>query len=196
MERLVEICSIHGSSEVFGGESSIYSPVRGAFVRDALDRGYRLGIIASGDTHDGHPGRRTEGARVNGILGVFARELTREALWEAFHRRHVYGTTGAKILLFFRVADAPMGSEVTWPEGSGALPIALMAVGCAPIRTVEIIRDGRVILQEPGEGLLARLLVEDPAPPTEGTSYYYARILQQDGEMAWSSPVWVTDAPR
>jgi len=31
----------------------------------------------------------------------------------------------------------------------------------------------------------------DAALPA-GTSWYYARILQQDGELAWSSPIWVT----
>jgi hypothetical protein len=25
-----------------------------------------------------------------------------------------------------------------------------------------------------------------------GESYYYVRVIQQDGEMAWGSPAWVT----
>ena len=25
-----------------------------------------------------------------------------------------------------------------------------------------------------------------------GTSYYYLRIEQKDGQLAWSSPIWVT----
>ena len=25
-----------------------------------------------------------------------------------------------------------------------------------------------------------------------GESWYYARVLQEDGQLAWSSPVWIT----
>ncbi len=190
-EWLVEICSIHGSSEYYGGESSIYNPVEGAFVRDALGRGYKLGIIGGGDTHDGHPGQRSVGAMVNGIVGVYSAELTREALWEAFRKRQVYGTSGPKIILNFRVADSPMGSEVTWPASKGPIPIAIRAVGCDEIERIEIIRNGEPVFQEKGEGPFIQFLLDDPQPP-QGTSWYYARILQKDGNMAWSSPVWVT----
>lgn len=189
-ECLVEICSIHGSSEHYGGEACIYHPVKGAFVRDALARGYRLGFIASGDTHDGHPGQRSVGALVTGLLGVYSPQLTREAIWEALRRRQVYATSGPKIILHFRVGNSPMGSEVSWPAAQGDLPIALQVVACEPIRSVEIIRNGEPVYQQPGEGVWMQLLVEDPQPPA-GTSWYYARVVQDDGNLAWSSPVWV-----
>jgi hypothetical protein len=189
-EWLVEICSIHGSSEYFGCEVGIYHPHEGHFVRDALSRGYRLGIIASGDTHDGHPGQRSINARVNGLVGVYASELTREAVWEAFQLRRVYGTSGAKIILNFRVCDSPMGSEVNRSKSKGPVPIALRTVCCDDIDRIEIIRNGVPIFVEPGDGKFAVFLIEDPEPP-EGTSWYYARVLQKDGNMAWSGPVWV-----
>ena len=28
-------------------------------------------------------------------------------------------------------------------------------------------------------------------PPTNGESYYYLRVTQMNGQMAWSSPIWV-----
>ncbi len=190
MERLVEICSIHGSSEYYGGEKCIYRPVKGAFVRDALGKGYKLGIMASGDTHDGHPGKRTAGTPATGIMGVFAPTLTREAVWDAMKKRHVYGTSGPKIILFFRVANSPMGSETSWPAEKGPVPISVMAVGCAEIAGVEIIRNGDLLFREVDLGFVARILLEDPKPP-KGANWYYARIVQNDGNMAWSSPVWV-----
>jgi hypothetical protein len=195
-EWLVEICSIHGSSEYYGCEAGIYRPQQGHFVRDALSRGYKLGIIASGDTHDGHPGQRSINARVTGLVGVYAPELTREAVWQAFKKRRVYGTSGAKIILNFRVCDSPMGSEVNWPKSKGAVPIGLRAVCCDTIKNIAIIRNGVPVFMENGKninGVFAALLIEDPEP-LEGTSRYYARVLQEDGHMAWSSPVWVTPA--
>jgi len=190
-ECLVEICSIHGSSEYYGCESGIYHPEEGHFVRDALSRGYKLGIIGSGDTHDGHPGQRSINAPVTGILGVYASELTREAVWEAFRKRRVYGTSGPKIILNFRVCDSPMGSEVNWAASKGPIPIVFRSVCCDKIDRIEIIRNGIPIFREKGEDVFIQLLIEDPEPP-KGTSWYYARVLQKDGNMAWSSPVWVT----
>jgi len=28
-----------------------------------------------------------------------------------------------------------------------------------------------------------------------GTSYYYVRVVQEDGQVAWSSPIWVNYKP-
>jgi len=190
-EWLVEISSIHGSSEYYGCESGIYHPQKGHFVRDALSLGYKLGIIGSGDTHDGHPGQRSVNAPVTGIIGVYAPELTREAVWEAFRKRQVYGTSGPKIILNFRVCNSSMGSEVNWSVSKGPIPIAFRAVCCEKIDRIEIIRNGVPVFIEKGEGLFVQFLIEDPEPQ-KGTSWYYARILQEDGNMAWSSPVWVT----
>jgi hypothetical protein len=190
-EWLVEISSIHGTSEYYGGEASIYRPVKGTFVRDALLRGYRLGIIGSGDTHDGHPGQRTIGARVSGLLAVYSPELTREAVWEAFQRRHVYATSGPKTILNFRVADSPMGSEVKWSASRGPVPLSIRVIGCDEIASVEIIRNGEKMFDEKAEGVFVNYLLKD-TQMKPGTSWYYSRILQKDGNMAWSSPVWVT----
>ena len=191
MEWLVEISSIHGTSEYYGGESMIYRPVKGAFVRDALMRGYRLGIIGSGDTHDGHPGQRTIGAAVSGLVGVYSTGLTREGVWDSFKRRHVYATSGPKIILDFRVGDSPMGSEITWTASKGSVPLVIRAIGCDEIVSVEIIRNGEQIIKEKAEGVFVHYLLKD-SQPQSGTSWYYARVLQKDGNMAWSSPVWVT----
>ena len=188
-EWLVEIYSVHGSSESYRGASCIYRPVKGAFVFDALNRGYKLGIIGSGDTHDGHPGQRTVGAPTGGLFGLFAPELTRHAVWDAFKKRHVYGTSGEKIILFSRTADAPMGSEVVWTDKS--VPVVVHAVGTDAIEAVEVIRNGAVCFRHECDGLEVVLLVEDPDPPV-GTSWYMTKVTQENGSMAWSSPVWVT----
>jgi hypothetical protein len=89
-----------------------------------------------------------------------------------------------------------MGSEIKWTKANGPIPIVLRAVCCDDIERIEIIRSGVPIFTETGEkinGVFAILLIEDPKPQ-EGTSWYYARVIQKDGNMAWSSPVWVSFA--
>ncbi len=190
-EHLVEICSVHGVSEYYGCDKCIYRPVKGSFVRDALERGYRLGIIGGGDTHDGHPGQQSMDAVAAGIMGVYSEELTREAVWDALKRRHVYATTGPKIILNFQVARSPMGSETEWSLSDGGVPVTFRAVGCEPLQSIEVIRNGETVLQHEGEGFFTQFAAEDPEPPP-GTSWYYLRVVQLDGNLAWSSPVWVT----
>ena len=56
LEPVTEVVSVHGSSEAPDTPLMIYSPAPGNFVRDVLDRGFRLGLVGSGDGHDGHPG--------------------------------------------------------------------------------------------------------------------------------------------
>lgn len=189
-EWLVEIASIHGSSEYYGCEKSIYRPVKGAFVRDALSRGYRLGIIGGGDTHDGHPGQRSVGAPIGGLMGVYAAGLTREEIWDAFEKRRVYATSGPKMIVNFRAADSPMGSETEWSLSSGPIPIVFRVIGCDEIERVEIIRNGTTVFSQPGKGVVIREAVEDPSPPP-GVSWYYLKAVQKDGNMAWAGPIWV-----
>jgi hypothetical protein len=45
----------------------------------------------------------------------------------------------------------------------------------------------RLVLPESYE---ASLEIEDKGSG-EGTDYYYVRVTQANGQMAWSSPVWV-----
>jgi hypothetical protein len=68
-----------------------------------------------------------------------------------------------------------------------------------PVHAVDVPR-GHLRLQ-PGIGGLTSLGTRsldlgwtDPNPPLDRTAFYYARVFLVDGEMAWSSPIWVTPA--
>ena len=73
----------------------------------ALDKGYRIGAIASND------GPGLPGSWGKGLAGVWADSLTREDVYEALKERRTYGVTGDRIRLQFRVNGAPMGSLIS-----------------------------------------------------------------------------------
>jgi len=143
LSPVAEIYSHHGCSEAVDAplpmirNKSMGPRVTGGTIQDGLARGCRIGIIASGDTHTGYPGVWN-----NGLAAVWAPELTREALWEALLQRRAYGVTGDRMLVDFRLDDAPMGSVI---RGRGEVRISASVVGDAAIDRIELLRNARVI---------------------------------------------------
>ena len=186
-ETVVEICSIHGSSEALGVERGIYRPVSGASVRDAFDQGHRLGILAAGDTHDGHPGRRTQGAVTNGLAAFRASERTREAVFDALWNRRVYGTSGPRVLLHTDWDGSLPGTDL---DGIPSGPLTVDVVAPEPVRTVELIDGGGVRASRAGGGRVASFRFMDVEPRG---SWIYVRVELADGEAAWESPYWLPE---
>lgn len=72
-------------------------------VWDAIDHGYRVGIVGNSDGHKGRPGASYPGASFFGSQGgltcFLAPRLDRDAIFEAMRRRHHYATSGNRMLL-------------------------------------------------------------------------------------------------
>ena len=201
VERLAEIYSVWGNSER-SAASGNFRPIHaelggeknGQHVVDALALGRRFGILASGDFHDGRPGntlgtyqREVAGypySQPGGLVGIWAHTLTREAIFDALWNRRVYGTTGPRIVLQFEIAGNPMGSQL---ENSERLPVRVDAHSEVPIDRLDLVRNGSDYESiRPAECDVTWTL-----PHVPGNSWYYVRVTREDGEMAWSSPIWV-----
>jgi hypothetical protein len=201
-DRLAEVYSGWGSSEYYGdyprGVADRYPSL---YVREALNRGYRLGLIASGDGHDGHPGNAQSPLVKHhhifhplgsGWVAVLADALTRESVFDALYARRCYGTTGVPIGLGFTVNGEIMGSELPALDKGAAPLLHVRCHGANALDHVRIIKNGVVVATIPCHGEWTweidwRDEAYDPAIP----SYYYIRVVQADRESAWSSPVWV-----
>ena len=138
-----EIYSKHGCSEsdeeLIGlRENRHMGPgVSGGTITDALDRGLKIGIIASNDSLYG-----VGGVHGWGLMGCYAETLTRRSMWEAFHSRRLYGVTGDRIELDFTVEGAVMGSEIK--HRRAARTVARVR-GCDALDRIELLRNNRVI---------------------------------------------------
>lgn len=148
-------------------------------VSNAWAMGHRLGVISSSDhvaTHTSYAMVYTESPGREGVLG-------------AIRRRHTYGATD-NILLVCRMGGHIMGDEFRW-KGEPQLDVRVEGTG--PIARVVIVRDNQVVYTaEPGKKEAA-LTWRDRAP-TGARSFYYVRVEQADGQLAWSSPLWVSPA--
>ena len=80
-----------------------------------------------------------------------------------------------------------MGEEFTTSEALPALSVK--ALGTGPISRVDVLRDSQVVFSSLPASPTVELEYQDQGA-TRGTHYYYVRILQEDGMIAWSSPIW------
>jgi hypothetical protein len=190
LEPLTEIVSVHGSSEAMDSPGRIYSPVPGNFVRDALDKGYRFGFVGSGDGHDGHPGLTRLAAPSGGLVAILAEERNRPTVLQALRERRTYATNGPRMLLRAALGATRMGGSVAAPQDGAALLFFVRAVGTAPLRSIHVVRSGAIVAELDCQDAWDYSASVDLADLKAG-EYVYARVVQADRGLAWSSPFYV-----
>ncbi|MGC9317178.1 MAG: DUF3604 domain-containing protein [Armatimonadota bacterium] len=211
LERCCEVYSIWGSSERMGEPYPIRyiatggyfgtAEARGHHLQDGLARGYRFGFTAGSEAHDGRPARplihgrdliaESELLWPPGITGVWAEGLSGDSVFDALRARRCYGTTGARIIVRFSLGEAVMGEEVPAGDLSGPVEVTAEVIGTAAIRHCELVRTNQVIDSATSGGEHLRAQFADSSRPRPG-DFYYLRITQADGEMAWASPIFIT----
>jgi hypothetical protein len=191
LEPLTEISSIHGMSEANDAPMPVYGAIPGNFIRDILLRGARLGFIGSGDSHDGHPGlAHLSAAGQSGLAGIFTDTLDRAGLLEAMRTRRTFATNGIRPWLAVTLDGTFMGSALpTEANSTTEHRLHIRYEATAPIERIDLIRSGR-IASLPGDGALS-LDFERQIPPLALGEFHYVRIIQEDGGVAWSSPIFV-----
>ena len=185
--RFVEVYSSHGTSEYPGNPR----PLPGAkderkFMQAGLAKGLRFGVIGSSDNHDSKPGRTRWGHYPGGLVAFLAPELTREAIWDALWNYRVYATSFDRIYLEFTVEGEPVGSDL---EHDGPCKIAYTVIGKDDTLSVHLIRNNEEIRVDRTDRGVVEVSLTDLPPEAE--NFYYLRVVQANGERAWSTPIWV-----
>lgn len=220
-ERVVEIYNSWGSSECSkkdGNTLSIHSSKKtgvqeapdGA-IQKALQNNCRFGFIAGGLDDRGCFSEFYEGGQEQyppGLTAIICAEHTRQAIFDALYQRSCYATTGERIILGLYLAGLSMGKETNTHEKHGLLinrHITGYVAGTGPLARVEIIRNGKVLKTFEPDGYAFDFAFDDMTPIEKVVLdakdkkppfvYYYLRVVQEDGHMAWSSPIWVDYLP-
>ena len=146
------------------------------YAWDAWNKGYRIGVIASSDHFSTHIS----------YAMVYTPNRTRRAIFDSIVKRRTYGATD-NILLEFWLGDQFMGDDF---EASSPQRIRVKARGTAPVKSVHLIRDGLYVYET---SPLKNIVDVDylDADAGKGQHWYYVRVEQEDGQLAWSSPIWV-----
>lgn len=195
-EDLVEIYSTLGIFEGAGSPRPTTQETQGAFVRDLLKEGLRVGFVGTSDTRLSTPGN-PRGFSIedhpwpNGITAVVAKELSRKGILEALRARRCYATTGQRYLLEFTVDGNQMGSELKVPAGHEADVYGSLGSATKWARVEIVGPDGPIqtLTPDPSDATVVELKAK--TPPVSAPTWVYLRGIDELGGMAWSSPVWL-----
>lgn len=158
----------------------------GAGYFDILDRGWHVGAIGCADHHAAEWGcpslPRT---------GVLATALTREALQEALAAKRTFASRVPDLRLALTGNNRIMGSRfalipteqltlILWCDARQAMP------ACLEICT----NRGEVIATAERRLTVGTRWSIDIDPLSAGERWYVARLSDEDGALAYSSPVW------
>jgi hypothetical protein len=216
-ERVVEIYNAWGSSECTaeegntrpirceGGGEGVNEFTEGS-IREALNKNCRFGFVAGGldDRSIFMPFFDAEQDQYSpGMTGILAPTLSREALFEALYKRACYATTGERIIVGYDLAGTQMGEEISTEKKPGLCVnrhISGFVAGTDRIKKLEIFRNGELLRGYRPREMSTDFAYDDMDPledvalhPENGGAfvYYYIKVTQYDGHMAWGSPIWV-----
>lgn len=193
IEPLVEIFQCRGNAEYRGAPRMVniarHEPTANdkAFIDYALrEKKHKLGFIASGDHNNIGVG----------LACVWVKEVDRDGIFEALRARRVFATTGDQIKIDFRINDALQGQAI---DSSSPPRLTFDIEAVDRIWRVDILRNSRVIHsirpgdQRPEDAVtrFSAAFTDQEYSQEKDVRYYYVRVIQENEQIGWSSPVWV-----
>jgi len=151
------------------------------YVWNAWAKGYKLGVQAASDHLSTH----------YSYACTIAEDFTREGLIDAMKQRHSYGATDNIVLDYRMEANGGEYLQGDIVKVDGDFRLTVNILGTSPIRQIDIIKNQEFLYTRQKLPQDFEFSYED-AGKTPGEDYYYVRVEQNDGNVAWSSPIWVT----
>jgi hypothetical protein len=155
-----------------------YKPL--GFVWNAWAKGYKLGVQASSDHVSTHLSYSC----------IIAEDLSRDSLVGAMRRRHSYAATRNIVLDYRLRAGGREFLQGDIAETKSLPELTAHITGCGPLAKVVVVRDNQYVFTAEPKSPEYTLRFRENAL-AQGEHYYYVRVEQEDGKLAWSSPVWV-----
>ncbi|MDQ2898917.1 MAG: hypothetical protein M3Y07_03845 [Acidobacteriota bacterium] len=160
---------IHGS----------YQPA--GFWWNALAKGLKLGVQSSSDHISTHCS----------YAMIYTPSDDRTQIVESMRQRHAYAATDNIVLDF--EAEEPNGKRHLMGDAfvsSGVPKLTAKIEGTDRIKQIDLIRNNEFLYTQKPDSKNVDFGYVDQSPKA-GESYYYLRVMQLDGNLAWSSPIWI-----
>ena len=183
-ERIFLIEVSNGSGQV--GASGYYPSYE--CYNMALDQGWHLAPTMNQDNHGGRWGNSNEARCV-----ILAEDLTEENIYDAIFSRRAYATEDRNLEVMYTANGSLLGSIITNRPDNLNVRVEFNDPDAADrIVKVEVVVDsGKVAYEWNDANDLADGVVETVLAPNY--RYYYIRITQADGDLAFTAPVWIEE---
>jgi hypothetical protein len=152
-----------------------------------LAKGYHIGISLDHDNHNTTFGRTT-GSRVV----VLALSLTKTDIMQAFRERRFYASDDWNTQVNFTLNNQPIGS-IFQGANAATINVTVSDVDNESVKSIYLMKgtpgsgQNAVPVSTTGVGVSALSYVDNAA---SGNFYYYAIIIQSDGDRIVTSPIW------
>jgi hypothetical protein len=152
------------------------------YVWNAWKKGYKLGVQSSSDHISTH----------TSYACVLVENFTRQGILDALRKRHTYAATD-NIVMDVRIPNTSAGTALMGDivKISATPKLEVHIVGSAALKQIDVVRNNQYVHQLSPNQNEVRFEYADNAP-APGDNYYYVRVEQSDGQLAWSSPIWVS----
>jgi hypothetical protein len=162
----------------------------------ALQRGWHVGALGDQDNHGPNYGdlRSTDGDIY--LTGVLADSLTKPKILAAIraHRTYAFETNPANDRIYldeFTAGGRWMGEVFDDADNRVTLRLSAHASPATNtrFRQAQIYRNGFLLAWKNLSAPAFDWTVEDTN--STGSHYYFAKLVQEDGDLLWTSPIWV-----
>ena len=152
----------------------------------ALEAGFHVAFTTNQDNHCANWGASYTNR--NGVLLPNGTPLTSANFIDALKARRLYATMDKNSQLILTANGHLMGERFT---NTGTLNLVANFASSAG-RTPATVQIFEGVPGRNGTVTLASSTASTTFTPTVGEHFYYAKITQDDGNILWSAPVWVT----
>lgn len=181
IDRLITTIEVGNGEGAIG--SSGYFPSYEYYQR-ALDKGWHVAPTNNQDNHKGLWGDANTARSV-----VLADSLTTENVYDAMRNYRVYATEDNDLNIYYTLDGNIMGSILE--EGQTGeqveLKVELSDATDASVGNVQVITNGGIVLEEKNVASSSETVT---FTVDNDYSYYYIKVVQPDGDIAVTAPVW------
>lgn len=177
------------SLEVLNGlRSSTYEK----FYLAALRKGWHVGAVGDQDNHAGAYGDQVSNAGDIYLTGVLAESLTKADVLAAIEARRTYAfqtspPSDRMYLTEFTAEGHWMGE--TFDNADNVVEFKISAHAERRFVSVQLYKNGHLLERIEPNGFAFAWAPVDRA--SFGKAYYFLKLVQEDTDVLWSSPIWV-----
>lgn len=196
-DRCVEVYSSWGCMFDVNHPLNMCSERMDGYGYDRYAGRLHFGFVASSDGHDGNAGdanvahdkHHLAHYAGSGHVAVLAKELTRQAVYDALKARHCYAVTGEPVRMSFTLGEAVMGDCIAPSTGERAA--AVHVAGTFPLARLTLYKNAEIYREIPTDG--RQEITWQGALDCAEAASYWVEAVQTDGEYAWSSPITIRE---